>query len=338
MSRVSAFGALALLLVFGCGGDDTPPPIGRDAGPRDAGSADSGDPSAVDGSSPQDASPDHDGSTPLDDGGRPDSEGSTDGSVAPGGDCFDDAGVYDLCRCTVETCDPSADTCAEGLRCLPDGCGRSTCQPGGLGCVTASDCPTGSTCRSVRGYDGAPTDVCDRPGPGCADSRDCAPGQSCSAAGVCELRRVPCASDADCGFGFFCNVRDNYSLPYCQRIARRCETIFGACPPFFSCVDVDRDGVFECRAGGAGCDTNDDCVGDICGYDPTMEDLVCGNHGPCRFAADCGPGFTCADTWGDGVTECVPTAGTCTRTADCASPAICTTLAAGGALGCHDGT
>lgn len=336
MSRLKAFGAIALILALGCGDDDIPPPTGRDGGPRDGGSDDAAVPdgSVEDGSIIEDGAIEPDGA-PRDAGPRDSGDPVFDGTIGPGGSCFDDAGVYDLCRCEVAECDPSADTCAEGLRCVADGCGRNTCQPGGLGCVDATDCPAGSMCRNIRGTDGSPMSVCDRPGAGCADSRDCAAGYSCSPAGACVSRRAPCGRDADCGFGFFCNVRDAYSRPYCQRIARRCASFLGACPPFFNCVDVDGDGLTECRAGGAGCDTNDDCVGDVCGFDPTAEDLVCGDHGNCRFEADCGPGFTCADTWGDGVTECVPDSGTCTTTADCPSPATCTTLTAGGTLACR---
>ena len=87
---------------------------------------------------------------------------------------------------------------------------------------------------------------------------------------------------------------------------------------------------------GSGCRSNDDCTtaGQVCGVSPVHVDGLCGPFGPCASAADCASGYTCADLWGDGVTECVPSGGSCTRTTDCASPAICASPAEGGAPRC----
>lgn len=324
-----------VLVGLGCGGDDVPPPTPRDGGARDAGTLDGGEPS--DGEVPMDASVDGAADGAVGDGGADDGgavDGGSDAGTSDGGsfdggsftfgdECLDSEGAFDLCLCPVPECDPAAATpCAPGLRCLRDGCDRTTCQPGGNGCAADADCPSGSTCVATRALDGSLVDVCRSSSGDCNDSRDCALGFSCDG-GSCVDRRVACARHVDCPFGFFCNDTDPWSRPFCARGSRRCDSFVGACPPFFSCVDVDGDGASECRRNGEACDTNDDCPSRVCGFDPSVGALACGSHGPCRNAGDCGAGFTCADAWGDGVRECVPSGGTCATSDDCAELTIC---------------
>ena len=337
----------ALLLTIGCGDDAVPPPTPRDAGPRDA---------SVDGATLEDAG-DGDAATDPDagevdgggiDGGTRDGgmrDGAVrDGAVRDGGsfdggsytfgdDCLDPEGRFDLCLCDVPECDPAATpSCSAGLRCLPDGCGRTTCQPGGHSCVDASDCATGSECFAARALDGSTAELCLHPSGGCTDSRDCAPGFACES-GACVERRVSCV-DAGCPFGFFCQDADPWARPYCMRVSRRCSSFAGACPAFFSCIDIDGDGLSECRRNGEACDTNEDCTDSVCGYSPAAKALACQAQGPCAGAADCGAGFSCTDLWGDGVRECVPDGGSCASSATCELGEVCAAPASGGAPRC----
>jgi len=332
----SAVSLLAMLTTIGCGDDAVPPPTPRDGGPRDAGFDgatvdDAGLDATTEDASTDDADVDADVDAGRDGGAR--DAGSFDGgSYVFGDDCLDEEGRFDLCRCDVPECDPDASpACAAGLRCVPDGCGRTTCRPGGHGCVDAADCPTGSECFAARALDGSTAEVCLHPTGGCTDSRDCALGFACES-GACVDRRLSC--DAGCPFGFFCQDADTWSRPYCTRLSRRCSSFAGACPPFFSCVDVDGDGLSECRRNGEACDSNDDCVDAVCGYDPTAKALACQAQGPCAGPSDCGGGFTCTDLWGDGVRECVPVGGTCTSSASCEVGAVCAAPAGGGAPTC----
>lgn len=330
--------SVMLVAAIGCGDDAIPPPTPRDGGMRDAGF----DGATIDDAGLDDATID-DGSTDPDtavvvDAGRDatlrDSGTFDGGSYTFGPDCFDGDGVFDLCLCDVPECDPEASpSCAAGLRCIPDGCGRTTCQPGGNACVVDGDCPAGSTCFSATALDGSVADLCLHPTGGCTDSRDCPLGFSCDAS-ACVDRRLSC--DSPCPFGFFCNDADSWSRSYCTRVSRRCESFSGACPPFFSCIDVDGDGLSECRRNGEACDTNDDCTspGEVCGYDPAAKALACQAQGPCNGPSDCGGGFSCTDLWGDGVRECVPTGGSCASSASCEVGAVCASPASGGAPTC----
>lgn len=340
---------LCCSLFVGCGDDDVPPPPLRDGGTGT-------DASALDASTGGDASPgdagaddagggdagSEDASEPFDagtDAGLSFDAGSFDGGTYTfGADCEDAEGGFDLCLCDVPECDPDATpSCAAGLRCLPDGCGRTTCQLGGHACVANDDCAEGSICFGTGTLDGSAADLCLRPSAGCADSRDCAPGYACEE-GTCVDRRVRCEAPTDCPYGFFCNDADSWALPYCMRVSRRCSSFAGACPPFFSCVDVDGDGLSECRRNGEACDTNDDCgaAGEVCGYDPVAKALACQAHGPCASAEDCADGFGCVDVWGDGVRECVPSGGECERSASCPTGALCGAPSSGGGAMCTD--
>ncbi|MCB9620381.1 MAG: hypothetical protein H6724_13165 [Sandaracinus sp.] len=336
---------IACVWLVACGGDSAPPPTPRDGGTLDGGGNDGGTPTdggEMDGAVEDGAVPDGGGDDGGRDGGR--DAGSFDagnvdgGSYSFGSECFDGEGMFDLCLCNVPECDPSAAApCAAGLRCQPDGCGeRHTCQPGGQGCAAPEDCPSGSLCFGALSLDGSRVDLCLRPEGGCADSRDCASGYACED-GACVNRRVSC--DVGCPFGFYCNDADPWARPYCARVSRRCSSFAGACPPFFSCVDVDGDGSSECRRNGEACDSNEDCgaAGDVCGFDPVAKALACQPQGPCSGAGDCGTGFVCEDLWGDGVRECVPSGGTCDAPSDCGANALCGAPAGGGPPTCVGG-
>jgi hypothetical protein len=325
------FASVMLVAAIGCGDDAVPPPTPRDGGTRDAGfDGATIDDAGLDDAGLDDATIDPDAGR---DAGMRDAGSFDGGSYTFGDDCLDEEGRFDLCRCGVPECDPEASpACVAGLRCVPDGCGRTTCQPGGHACVDASDCPVGSECFAARALDGSTAEVCLHPTGGCTDSRDCAVGFACES-GACVDRRVSCA-DAGCPFSFFCQDADTWARPYCTRVSRRCSSFAGACPPFFSCVDVDGDGLSECRRNGEACDSNEDCRNSVCGYDPTAKALACQAQGPCDGPSDCGGGFTCADLWGDGVRECVPAGGTCATSASCEVGAVCAPPASGGAPTC----
>jgi len=323
--------SLSLVLTAAACGDDSTPPPGRDAGGRDAGGdeMDAGD--GMDAGGGLDG-----GGEEMDGGGEVDAGTDSGFSIPDVGpldagsieSCFDDAGVYDLCLCDVFECEDSSE-CGDGTACLPDGCGRNTCQLGGLPCGAPGDCAEGSEC-----FTGTIPPVCRKADGGCNDSRDCPAGHSCDE-GSCVNRRVPCDPESPaCPFGYFCNELDQQvAQPYCQRVYRACET-FDACPPFFSCVDVDGDGESECRANGGDCDTFMDCPGEVCGTTPESAG-ACQAQGPCAGEMiSCPSGFECADVYGDGLVECVPTAGDCDVVQDCTPPGICGSLTEDGAMTC----
>lgn len=322
---------VSLLSAAACGDDSTPPPTPRDAGGRDAGSEPDGG-EGMDGGELDGGGEGMDGGEGVDAGtdsgfSIPDS-GPLDASDPS--TCFDDAGVFDLCLCDILECRPDvADDCVPGTTCLPDGCGRNTCQLAGLPCGAPGDCAEGSEC-----FVGTIPPVCRKPDGGCNDSRDCPAGFSCDS-GSCVDRRVPCDPESvGCPYGYFCNDLDErVAQPYCQRVYRACES-FDACPPFFSCVDVDGDGESECRANGGDCDTFMDCPGEVCGTTPDRAG-ACQAQGPCAGAMiTCPSGFECADVYGDGLVECVPTAGDCDVVQDCTPPGICGSLTEDGAMTC----
>lgn len=329
MSKLRCVASMALLalvsgLAWGCGSPPAPPPRG-DAGPRvdaggmDAGTMDAGD---VDGGS-GDAGTDGgilDDAGPEIDGGSSDAGGGTDAGIPDASDPPTDSGIDFCALLPAGTPCP----CASGFTCLPNGCGEMRCYPAGRACLTAADCASGSSCTA---------NVCTR-GSGCGDSRDCPPGYACET-GSCVDRRIGCGPGAPCPWGFLCDNAGEGRY-YCLRAQTRCDDS-AACPLFGQCRDVLGMGSKICHwSSGPMCQNNIDCpvIGEVCGVHPEFVDALCGNYGPCSSVTDCASGFICTDLWGDGITECVPSGGSCTQTSDCTAPAICASPLAGGPPTC----
>lgn len=315
--------SVVLLLSVACGDDSAPPPTPTDSGRRDGGT----DAGAMDGAVEDGAVEDGGGvDAPAEDAPGVDTgddfDAGTDSGPPDGGfdpeSCFDDEGVYDLCLCDTPTCTPGGDLCGPGTTCLPDGCGRNTCQLAGNRCESDADCHPSSSCATL-----AFMPVCSSGSDSCNDSRDCPLGFSCDA-GTCTNRRLACDESTPCPWGFTCWDLDEFvAEPYCRVLYTPCNA-FEVCGPAFSCVDLDLDGDNECRPNGGFCDSNEDCPGMVCGSDPTALTDCRATHGPCAEPGDCAAGFDCTDLWGDGQQTCVPSAGgTCARQADCAAGTLC---------------
>lgn len=336
--------ALLLALLGAC--EDPVGPPNFDAGRRvDAGrESDAGSPDAAASDGGDDAGGRPDASLDAGtDAGRGDAGRMNDAGLDAGTDSgaavFDagprsdagrsDSGAIDYCS-MVSAGTPCGvgGTCPAGRVCLDNGCGAMRCFPAGRSCSTAGDCPAGSGCVN---------DVCARAS-GCGDSRDCPAGFSCDA-GACVDRRIFCDRaelGTGCPRGFLCDSTGAEGAPFCIRSYTRCASA-AACPFFGQCRDVALNGVPICHwSGGPMCQDNGDCpaAGEVCGVDPENVDAFCGPAGPCAAGADCGPGYECIDTWGDGVSECAPTGGTCRRQQDCPSPAICASPYFGGPPRC----
>jgi len=325
--------ASSLLLALGCGDDSAPPPSPFDAGP-DAGAEASDAGPRFDGEVPDiDAGPPRDTGPTPDTGPRPDAGPDGGPDAGPDPSCYLPDGGFDFCACALDEC--TEGSCGGGEVCLEDGCGRRVCQRQGARCVDEDDCAPGASCASTS-FGG----VCTRDGD-CTDPRDCPLGFSCDD-GTCVDRRLACSTSSDCPYGFRCSQHSG-AANFCFKAFRRCAND-GACQPDELCVDVDGDGMRECRPseGIADCDTNDDCVvacdgaDCTCGAVPDPTFVVrCQLQGPCQSGDVCGDGFSCADAWGDGVTQCLPTTGsTCTAAGDCPSPQVCATTTEEGPLGC----
>jgi len=336
MSSKLACVAMLGLASIGCTGNGIPPPSNPDLGPVDLGSHDSAvhvgdigplpdmgpgvdafgldaagldapglDAPGLDAPSANDASVDS-----PDLGPRPDTSA-----------CFLVDGAYDLCSCGPLTQDCSTTACPTGQTCTPDICGRH-CVPSGSGCAGPSDCPSGSSCTAG---------VCVS-GSACSDSRDCPLGYACEGVS-CVDRRIPCSTEGNCPFGYACDTM--LGLGTCIRASRPCSTD-AACNDTFSaqqvCVDIDGDGTTECQFAGGQCMTNADChiAGVVCAPHALTELSVCGRFGPCNLVSDCGPGMDCVDLWGDGLTECVLTGGSCVNSSVCPVHQVCATPAGGG--------
>ena len=297
-----------LALLVACGGDaSSGPELGPSDGGRDGPAADAAMDAGADAQSPdlptvRDAGPE----------------------VSP--TCFDDDGAFNHCLCEgVETC--TAGTCGDAARCLPDLCGRMTCQASGAGCLTGGDCGAGSACvPSSLGVS-----VCQASGAGCNDARDCPLGFACET-GACVDRRRPCGARDACPAGFRCETEAPLGA-FCRRAYRPCENDL-VCPSQSECVDVIGNGARICRRSGGDCDGTLDCdEEEVCGTDPRTERTVCGGSGPCADTAGCPPGSECLDLYGDGVGECA-TVGTCRSPAECGARELCGVPATGGATQC----
>ncbi|MEO0322155.1 MAG: hypothetical protein AAF447_04315 [Myxococcota bacterium] len=240
--------------------------------------------------------------------------------------CFDERNVFDHCLCEgIETCMPGE--CGDAAVCLPDLCGRMTCQGAGAGCLTDGDCGAGSTCTpSSLGFS-----VCQSPA-GCGDARDCPLGFACEA-GACVDRRRPCAALDGCPAGFLCEANEALGA-FCRRAYRLCANR-GVCPSQSECADVVGEGEFICRRSGGDCDGTLDCDEDeVCGTDPRSERAVCGPSGPCSSTEGCPAGSECLDLYGDGIGECA-VVGACRSAADCAPLELCGAPATGGPTACR---
>jgi len=341
--------ALVLSSLSACG-DDKPPGVpGVDSGPRrDTGMRDGG-PSpidaAVDAGPAIDAGPGEDAGPVMDSGPGVDSgpvmdAGRTDAPFVPRdsgplpdtGPPIDvgpfpspDSGPFDPCG-AIGTVTPCGTGCAAGTRCVDNGCGSMVCVPAGHACAEPADCAAGSDCIT-----GSVGKVCQATS-GCGDSRDCPGGFNCES-GACVDRRIGCGLTDVCPQGFVCRGSGTGTAPFCQKLYQRCANDT-ACPFFGRCRDVDGDGSSQCTLNGL-CAVNGDCgTGEVCGVDPERAVGVCSGYGPCAGGGDCATGFTCTDPWGDGLTECVPTGGTCATTSACSGTAVCASPAAGGSLRC----
>ena len=297
-------GLLALALVA-CGGDST----GLDLGGGDGGGNDG--PMA-------DAGPDG--------GDAGDEDLPTMRAAGPDlpESCFEE-GVFDHCRCEgLPTCMPGE--CGDAALCLPDLCGRMTCQGAGAGCLTDGDCGAGSTCTpSSLGFS-----VC-QSASGCGDARDCPLGFACEA-GACADRRRPCAGIDPCPAGFLCETEAPLGA-FCRRAYRPCANDL-VCPLQSECVDVTGEGNRVCRRSGGDCDSTLDCdENEVCGTDPRTERAVCGVSGPCESTEGCPEGAECLDLYGDGVGECA-LVGACRSAADCEAGELCGAPATGGPTVC----
>lgn len=335
--RAATFGAVICALVVTAACDERPPPIPqpdsgmradaggpRDGGTLDAGSADGGerDAAAADAGRPDadggrgDAQVPSDGSAGGEDGGT-EPEPEFDAGPLP------DADLPDICEIEEGLpCGPD-DSCPSGRICLDNGCGERRCYPAGRPCGSDADCPSGSECA-----DG----VCGRAS-GCADSRDCPEGFSCDE-GSCVDRRIGCGLGATCPQGFICDASGEQGAFFCIRVYTRCADD-AACPAFGFCRDVAGEGGICHHGNGSGCRNNAECAaGQVCGVHPEHIDGLCSAFGPCASDDDCAGGYECVDLWGDGVRECVPAGGSCSRTADCPPPAICASPAEGGVPRC----
>lgn len=333
MRRAAGYVALGVLLALAGCDDSSPPPIPQvDAGPRDAGRrdagadtgvppADAGDAAMTDDGGSDGGEPRDGGSPAADAGLRPD--GGRDAGDPPeldGGPVpeFDGGPPPDPCDFVLPgpTCTPGG--CPAGEVCLDNGCGETRCYPAGHPCGSDDDCPSTSSCQ-----DG----VCASSGGGCADSRDCPVGFACES-GSCVDRRMRCGPGLACPHGFVCDSDSSRGAPLCVRAYTFCSSDEG-CPLFGQCRDVLRDGSRICHwSGGPMCQNNDDCpvIGEVCGVHPIYVNARCGPLGPCLSDDDCASGYRCADLWGDGIRECVPPGGSCTRTADCTPPGVCGVL------------
>ncbi len=327
-----------LVLSVACGGDPLPPPgmdASFDGGRRDVGVRDAGSDVATDGASDasRDASSDSgfDGGTDAttdtgidaaeSDAGEADAASDAGEADAASDAAFDtsDSAISDFCAAlVVNGISCLVDPCPDGMICVDDDCGGRHCLPSGRNCIDDTDCPAGGRCGS-----GLSSDYCVRPSGGCSDSRECPWGFSCEV-GACVDRRVPCGEPSDpvCPPGFECFGDVLGFHPFCLKVTVRCEHD-EVCLPGARCVDVDGDGRKECLPAGS-CTTNVDCPtsGEVCGADATAT-ATCGPTGPCSASDDCATGYECLDLWGDGVLECLPTAGLCVTNASCGRRQLC---------------
>ncbi len=321
--------ALAALGAIGCDdGPPPPPPPGVDAGPRmDSGPGDAGAP----GDSGPDAGPRRDAGPGVGmDAGRdagltvgeeagivfrdaaPIDASERDAEMPDASMCLTDGG-FDYCGCATRAPCTSDGDCAVGEACASDpGCGVRRCSPAGHPCSGSADCPGGSTCTSG---------VCRSDDPTCNDSRDCPPGYACET-GACVDRRVACSVGAECPLGYYCETRISGGHPFCNRFSRPCATD-SSCFARALCRDVDGDGATECIGRGV-CTSNSMCTvaGEVCGTSSRLA-ASCEAYGYCRTGADCASGYSCVDLWGDGLTHCVRDGGSCARSSDCPTGAVC---------------
>ena len=305
--------------------------VDADAGPPDDTGIDS--PTGIDAN--VDAGNDAGSDANFDAGNDAGSDANVDGGHDAGNDANIDAfrpdagpcdpAHFNVCACRTFGADCSATACGTGEACLVDECGMH-CAKAGHPCADGTDCATTSSCVGA---------ICVHAGGGCSDSRDCPRGFACEA-GACHDRRIGCRdiSGLDCPYGFQC---DEVGTSFCARLLHHCGTMTSCLGN--TCTDIDGDGTTECTfhmtPTPGGCHRNAECAPRlVCSAHPDLRIDDCGRYGACRTATDCPTGMLCQDLWGDGISECVETGGTCAHQTDCTGRAVCATPADGGPPTC----
>ncbi len=317
--------ALALVL-YGCGGDDTPDPdMGSDVAPAD-GQADV---------APADMAPVDrgvvDGAAP--DGAPPTDRGLVDVGVDAAVDAAVDMAPLDCGECPGnQACDPETGACVESGACTADedcldgrhceagacvdDCFEDAACPGTRLCdLDTGRCPEPAMCLVPEDCDGERlcidsgcVDPCgpDAPCPGsqqcgadgrCVEGDGCAVDDDCSGARICVAGACEeaCVEDADCPG------------------TRSCDPVSGRCPePALCFAEGDCDPGRVCDGGQctAVCDDDDACPGrQQCGGDGVcVEPVACIDDVDCRGARFCLE-ERCADP--------------CRENADCPGALVC---------------
>ena len=291
-----------------------------------------------------------------------------DGLCAAGQVCDPAAG-----GCSDAPCDSDGD-CADGVFCNGD----EVCQAGSCQAGTAPDCGDAITCT---------IDSCDPVADACANQPDhgaCSPGEMCDpGAGGCVV--APCATDADCDDGLFCNGNETClaggcaggqpmdcddgqacTIDSCDELADTCAQTpdDGACDNGLWCDGPETCDVLNgCQDGAApDCDDLVGCTSDSCDEDAdacanTADDGACDNGAWCDgaetcdllldcqagTAPDCDDGIVCTvDDCDEGVDACTgaPEDGLCDDGDMCNGAETCDAVAdcqAGTSVICDDG-
>jgi len=254
-----------------------------------------------------------------------------------------------LCRaCPAEELCGTNDDCTVGSVCIESGCDglvdgspiKQCVFAGGGACSSNMPCTDDSReCMAVP-EEGM---RCIRTAPGCDTSFDCAPGFSCES-GSCVDRRVPCDLDEHCPKNHTCGGTANSS--FCLRIQRDCLFDFDCSELAPRCVDIDGDGSTECAGTfDPNQPSSEACVNSLCtdSSAPVCEAsdagsaTSCGQYGLCSITTVCADGFSCADLWPDGRSECVPSGGDCASIGDCPVREVCASPRDGGVATCQAG-
>lgn len=164
-------------------------------------------------------------------------------------------------------CDPLAQACAAGQRCVPDGSATPVCQPAGDGsqCFEGGldDCPAGMLCATADGFSYDCFDICQSE-QNCPPYHGCYPVDSMPNLGLCVGDCHPLRQD--CLAGNKCTL-DEFNSPICYAgvgNGANCQAgVADDCPAGFMCVHDGASwgcGAFCIIYNGIGCSGGQVCA------------------------------------------------------------------------------
>lgn len=250
---------------------------------------------------------------PVPDDPEPPSPGALGASCARGGDCA--SGLCEDGACTARCDVLDGGSCPGGFYCDGRGsCGDGRCVAGRPGSRRiGNECTSDAQCATL---------LCADPGDGtaprCATPCPAGGGRGCADDMVCHATTDGCgaclrAADAPGGFGTGCSADADCASRRCwspgpEGVCTAACSAEGRCAPGFTC-----DGELCVPVGGAvgdACTTKTDCATGMCGR--SSADGASFRTRSCFEDADCGDGYSCAETTG-GDGACWPDEGAARR-------------------------